>query len=418
MTSTNQAHAKFTTKQLFIVLLLAATQFTVILDFLVMSPLGDLVMKSMDLRTRQFGFAVSVYSFSAAVSGLLTAGFADRFDRKKLLLFFYSGFILGTILCGLVHSYPMLLAARMVTGLFGGVIGAISLTIVSDIFPMNKRGRVMSYIQLGFSVSQILGIPTGLFLATHFGWQTPFLMIAGLAALIATLVMIYLAPVREHLNNPPEKSVLLHLFHTLIKKEHLIGFLTTGTTAIGGFMMMPWLSQFIINNLGLPMQQLPIVFLCAGLASFAVVPFIGKLSDKKDKYIIFTFASIWMVLVVLIYSNLTPVPIGIILLLHISLSIGIASRMSPGMALISGIPEARDRGAFMSVNASLQQLSGGVAGVVGGLIVAQRTKAGPILHFNIVGYVTAALALLSVILMRLVSRQLKRRTEKLASEPI
>ena len=142
---------------------------------MVISPLGDFLMKSMGLHPNQFGIAVSVYAFSAGISGLLTAGFADKFDRKKLLLFFYSGFIAGTLLCGLSHSYYMLLAARLITGLFGGVIGSISLAIVTDLFAIEQRGRAMGFMQMGFSASQVLGIPIGLYLANLWGWQSAFL---------------------------------------------------------------------------------------------------------------------------------------------------------------------------------------------------------------------------------------------------
>src|SRR4051794_12106079 len=112
----------FTSYQKFAIFILAITQFSVILDFMVMSPLGDMLMKSLKLKPPQFGFAVSAYAFSAGISGLLTAGFADKFDRKKLLLFFYTGFILGTLCCGLANSYFLLITARIITGIFGGVI--------------------------------------------------------------------------------------------------------------------------------------------------------------------------------------------------------------------------------------------------------------------------------------------------------
>src|SRR6478672_9070250 len=170
--------------QKLVIFLLAITQFTVVLDFMIMSPMGDILMKSMDLSTSQFGFAVSAYAFSAGISGLFTAGFADRFDRKKLLLFFYIGFIAGTLFCSVANTYPLLIAARILTGLFGGVIGSISLAIVADLFPLQKRGRVMGYLQMGFGASQVLGIPISLFLANHLGWQAPFLMIVGLAAAV------------------------------------------------------------------------------------------------------------------------------------------------------------------------------------------------------------------------------------------
>ena len=164
----------FTGYQKLVIFILAITQFTVILDFMVMSPLGDMLMKSMDLVPSQFGMAVSAYAFSAGISGLLTAGFADRFDRKKLLLFFYTGFIVGTICCGFANSFPLLLAARIVTGLFGGVIGSVSMAIITDIFTLQERGRVMGFIQMGFGASQVLGLPIGLYLANWLGWNARF----------------------------------------------------------------------------------------------------------------------------------------------------------------------------------------------------------------------------------------------------
>src|SRR3954470_25057026 len=176
-TNTQTQMKKFSPYQALAIVLLALTQFTVVLDFMVMSPLGDMLMKSMSLTTKQFGFAVSGYAFSAGISGLLTAGFADKFDRKKLLLFFYVGFIAGTLFCGLSTSYHMLIAARILTGLFGGVIGSISLAIVADLFPLQQRGRAMGLIQMGFGASQVLGIPIGLYIANQWGWQSPFLMI-------------------------------------------------------------------------------------------------------------------------------------------------------------------------------------------------------------------------------------------------
>src|SRR5690606_17721780 len=152
------------------------------------------------------GFAVSAYAFSAGISGLLTAGFADRFDRKQLLLFFYIGFVGGTLMCGLAQSYTTLLVARIVTGLFGGVIGSISMAIVADLFPLEQRGRVMGFMQMGFGASQVLGIPISLFLANHLGWQSPFLMIVGLGAAIWAVVAWRMKPIREHLLVPSEHS--------------------------------------------------------------------------------------------------------------------------------------------------------------------------------------------------------------------
>lgn len=159
--------APFTPYERLVILILAFTQFTIILDFMVMSPLGDMLIKAMDIRANSFALAVSAYAFSAGASGLLTAGFADKYDRKKLLLFFYIGFVIGTLLCGLANTLFTLVAARVITGLFGGVIGAISMAIITDLFTLEKRGRVMGVVQMGFGASQVLGIPIGLFIANR-----------------------------------------------------------------------------------------------------------------------------------------------------------------------------------------------------------------------------------------------------------
>lgn len=231
---------EFSRYQVLVIILLALTQFTVVLDFMVMSPLGDMLMKSMELTTSQFGFAVSAYAFSAGISGLLTAGFADRFDRKKLLMFFYVGFIAGTLFCGLANTYLMLIAARIITGLFGGVIGSISMAIVADLFPLHQRGRAMGYMQMGFGASQVLGIPISLYIANHWGWQSPFLMIVGLAAAVWLAIMMKLRPITKHLELQSEKTAVKHLWHTLKQPNYRIGFLMTALLSLGGFMMMPW----------------------------------------------------------------------------------------------------------------------------------------------------------------------------------
>src|ERR1700712_1533945 len=192
METQKQEITPFTSYQKLVIFILAVTQFTVILDFMVMSPLGDMLMKSLSIKPAGFGIAVSAYAFSAGISGLLTAGFADRFDRKKLLLFFYLGFIAGTVLCGMAHTYPLLLAARIITGLFGGVIGSISMAIITDLFALQQRGRVMGFIQMGFGASQVLGVPIGLYLANHWGWEAPFLMVAALAIVIAITILLKL----------------------------------------------------------------------------------------------------------------------------------------------------------------------------------------------------------------------------------
>lgn len=391
--------AKFAPYQVFVIIILALTQFTVVLDFMVMSPLGDMLMKSMSLKPSQFGIAVSCYAFSAGISGLLTAGFADKFDRKKLLLFFYIGFIVGTFCCGITNSYHMLLAARIITGLFGGVIGSVSMAIMADLFPIEQRGRVVGFIQMGFAASQVLGIPISLFIANAWGWQSPFIMIVILSLIICAVIVIKLKPVNAHLHMKSDKDALTHLLHTIQKRSYRVGFLATALLSIGGFMMMPWGSAFAINNLHVTTNQLPVLFMVSGISSLFVMPLIGRLSDQFDKFKIFAFASLWMVIMVTIYTNLTPIPFAWVLIMNILFMIGILSRMTPAMALTSALPQMTDRGAFMSINTSLQQIAGGIAAAVGGMIVVQKDKFSPLEHYNTLGYVIVCITLISIVLV-------------------
>jgi predicted MFS family arabinose efflux permease len=407
----NQQPVPFTGYQKIVIFMLAITQFTVILDFMVMSPLGDILMKSLSLKPSAFGIAVSAYAFSAGISGLLTAGFADKFDRKKLLLFFYIGFIAGTIFCGLAQSYAVLVAARVITGLFGGVIGSISMAIIADLFALQQRGRVMGFIQMGFGGSQVLGVPIGLYLANAWGWEAPFWMVAALSILIAALIAIKLQPIVQHLSIQRDKSAFKHLLHTVAKSNYRVGFAATALLSIGGFMMMPFGSAFAVNNLGLTNQQLPLLFMVSGVSSLIIMPLIGKLSDKIDKFKIFATASVWMMLMCVVYTNLGVTPLILVMALNILMMMGIMSRMVPSSALTSAIPDMADRGAFMSINSSLQQIAGGVAAAVAGVIVTQQSKGSPLQHYNIVGYVIVGISVLGIFLMWRVNNLIKRKVE-------
>jgi len=406
---------RFSSYQVLVIVLLALTQFTVVLDFMVMSPLGDLLMKSMSLTTKQFGFAVLSYGISAGISGLLTAGFADSFDRKKLLLFFYIGFIVGTLFCGLANTYPLLIAARVFTGIFGGVIGSISMAIVADLFSFQQRGRVMGFMQMGFGASQVLGIPISLAIANKLGWQAPFFMIVGLAAIIWLVVMVKMKPIAKHLEVKHEKNAFEHLIHTLAKREYRVGFLATALLSLGGFMIMPWGSAYAINNLHLTKEQLPSLFMVAGISSLIIMPLIGKLADKMNKFTLFTLASVWMMVVVMVYTTLTPVPLWVVMVVNVLMMIGIMSRMVPSMALTTALPEMQDRGAFMSINSSLQQMAGGLAAGVSGLIVFQASNNSPIEHFDTLGWVMVGITVVCIFMVYRVSLIVKKKQQAAAA---
>jgi predicted MFS family arabinose efflux permease len=402
----------FTSYQKMVILLMALTQFSVILDFMVMSPLGDMLMKSMNLTTSQFGLAVSAYAISAGISGLLTAGFADKYDRKNLLLFFYSGFIIGTFLCGFASNYWMLIGARIFTGVFGGVIGSISMAIITDVFDIHHRGRVMGFVQMGFGASQVLGIPISLYIANSWGWQAPFIMVAALGVVIAIMTSLYLRPVNAHLALQKNQNAAAHLWATIEKRHHRIAFLCTALLSLGGFMMMPFGSAFAINNLKLTNQQLPLLFMVSGVSSLFIMPLIGKVADKMDKFKVFTLATAWMAVMVIVYTNLGPTSLPVVMVLNVLLMMGVMSRMIPATALVTAVPEMADRGAFMSINSSLQQIAGGLAAAVAGMIVVQKDKFSPLEHYNTLGIIIVALSALGVYMLFRVSAMVKDKLKQ------
>jgi predicted MFS family arabinose efflux permease len=397
-TATAPALAPFSAYQRTVVGLLAFLQFAVILDFMLMAPLGALIMPALSIEPKQFGLVVSAYAFSAAASGLLTAGFADRFDRKKLLLFFYTGFVLGTLWCGLASSFETLLLARIVTGLFGGVIGSIVLAISTDLFPPQMRGRVMGMIQTAFAASQVLGIPIGIYLSNHWNWHVPFLAMAALGVVGGLAVIWRLQPVAAHLAVPQEHSPWRHLLHTLAVPRHLLAFATTALLTTGGFMLMPFSSAYVVNNLGIDLHSLPTVYLVTGLCTIFVGPTVGKAADAYGKFRVFVFGTLLSITMVLIYTHLGPVSLPLLIVVNAVLFVGIFSRMIPFQALVSSVPSSAQRGAFNAISASIQQLSGGFASVVAGHIVTLGAN-GKLQHFDVVGYVVVASSLVTFALL-------------------
>src|SRR6201996_4217927 len=278
------AAIKFSRYEKTVIGILAFLQFTVILDFMIISPLGAIVMPSLQISPQQFGLAVSSYAFSAGVSGFLAAGFADRFDRKRLLLFFYFGFMLGTLLCALATSYPLLLMARVVTGIFGGVIGSVIFAITTDLFPLEMRGRVMGVISTAFAASQVLGLPTGLYLTNHWDWHAPFFAIIAIGVPAGIIIMLFMQPVVAHLALKQEHSPLRHLINTIGEPRYRLAFLLVMLLPTGGYMLMPFGTAYIVNNVGLTFAMLPMIYLVTGLSTVFVGPLVGKASDSFGKF--------------------------------------------------------------------------------------------------------------------------------------
>jgi len=405
----------FTKYEIFLIAILAIVQFTVVLDFMVLSPLGAILMRILSISPGKFSTVVAAYALSAGAAGFIASGFADKFDRKKLLVFFYSGFVLGTLFCGIAPNYEFLLFARIFTGIFAGVMSSVSFAIITDLFPMQARGRVMGFVQMSFAVSQVLGIPVGIFLATKMGWHAPFLMIVAFSIIVLAVVIIKMKPVDKHLEIISDKNPFLHLVHTLINKRYLQGFAAMAFLAIGGFMLMPFTSAFLVNNIGISESQLPLIFMITGMFSMVTGPLVGRLSDKMGKYRLFIWGTILTMIMMVIYTNLSPTAIWIVVIINVIMFVGITARMISAGSLITGVPEPSDRGAFMSINSSIQQLAGGVSSIIGGMIISSSST-GKLNHFDTVGYIAVGVMMLSIYLMYYIHRMIKEPGIQYADE--
>lgn len=398
---------KFSRYEKVVIGILGFLQFTVILDFMIISPLGAIVMPSLHISPQQFGLAVSSYAFSAGVSGFLAAGFADRFDRKRLLLFFYFGFMLGNLLCALATTYPLLLLARIVTGLFGGVIGSVIFAITTDLFPLEMRGRVMGVVSTAFAASQVLGLPAGLYLTSRWDWHSPFFAIIAIGVPAGVVIMLTMRPVVGHLSLRQEHSPLRHLSNTITEPGYRLAFLLVMLLPTGGYMLMPFGTAYIVNNVGLNFAVLPLIYLVTGVSAIFVGPLVGKASDSFGKFPMFCFGSVLTLVLVPIWTHIGHVPLVTVIVLNVILFAGIFSRMIPAQALISAIPEPSKRGAFNSVSGSLQQFAGGASAAVAGWLIVQKPD-GSLAHFDWLGYVVMAITLVTSVLMYRVHQQVSK----------
>jgi predicted MFS family arabinose efflux permease len=309
------------------------------------------------------------------------------------------------------NSYHFLLAARVITGLFGGVIGSIGMAIAADLFPLEQRGRVMGVVQTAFAASQVLGLPVGLYLSNKWNWHAPFLMIAGIGAAVGLVIMFGMKPIDAHLQLGRDRNPLQHLFKTVSRPMYWRGFAATLLLAAGGYMLMPFGSAFTVNNLGIALDHLPTIYFVTGISSIIAGPLLGRLSDSVGKYPVFCFGSMWGVIMVLIYSHLGMTPLWGVILVNILLFLGISARMVSASALMSAVPDAPDRGAYMSVSSSVQQFAGGVASGLAGLVVVQ-TGSGRLEHYDWLGYIVAVAMLVTIGLMYSIQKIAKARMAK------
>lgn len=376
-----------------LLILLAAVQFAHIMDFMVMMPMGPQLMRELQIGPDRFSGMVAAYTFAAGLVGLLVSPFMDRFDRRKLLLFTFAGFILGTLACGLAYTAESLTRARIVCGAFGGVSGAVIMAIVSDIVPPARRAAGMGIIMTAFSSAAALGVPIGLKLAQKFTWETPFFVIAGVGVVNWLLLWSFLPPVREHLK--VSRADRGQAFQNLLRNRNAWwALLFMFMVVMGHMVMIPLLSPFLVHNTGFPEEQLPWIYAIGGVLTIFTSPYVGRLSDKHGRLRVLGIMIIAAAAVVLTISHSSVQTLTQTLVLGGLFFIFASGRFVPAQAIVSLAVPATQRGAFMSLNTCVRDLGAGVAASLAGYLVT-TAPTGELLHYNHVGYAAVAASILS-----------------------
>ncbi|EJF08107.1 MFS transporter [Pontibacter sp. BAB1700] len=378
-----------------LIFLLAAIQFTHMMDFVIMMPLGPQLMRVFNISPREFGLLVSAYTFSAAIAGFVSALFIDRFDRKHALLALYLGFIIGTLGCAIAPNYGLLLLARVVAGGFGGVLGALVLAIIGDAIPEQRRGAATGRVMAAFSVASIAGIPIGLYLASEMSWHAPFYLLVGLSLLILLVAVRFLPAMRGHLTNAKRGNPFRALKAMVVQPNLQWAMALTVTLTMAGFLVVPFISPYMVANVGFTERDLSYIYLFGGLATVFTSQWAGRLADKYGKQFIFRWAAILSIIPIVLITNLPPVGMVMALTVSTIFFIFFGARFVPAMSLITSSVEPELRGSFMSINSSVQQLGAGIAAFVSGLIV-QETANGSLTHFNWVGIMASVATLVAV----------------------
>jgi predicted MFS family arabinose efflux permease len=378
-----------------VLLTLAAVQFTSIVDFMVVIPLGPQLRESLGIETRQFGLAVSSYTFAAAIAGVVASPLVDRIGRRQAFLTIYTGFLVGTLLCGLAPTYWTLVAARVVTGAFGGILGGMALAIIGDVFPEERRGRATGTLMSAFSLASAVGVPFGLYLGMRFDWHVPFLLLAALGCPVLVMAAKVLPPLRDHLGRSSHVHPLRALAETFTQANHLNAFALVAAMMFGGFAVISSLSFYLVGNVGLPKLKLPWVYVVGGCLTLVAAPLIGWMADRYGKLRVYRIVAPLSAVLMLVVTNLPAVSWVVAVAAAAALMVTNAGRMVAAMAMVISSVVPEKRGGFMTANSSVQHLSTGLGALTGGGIVTLSAD-GRLHHFELVGLLAVAATLLSL----------------------
>ena len=374
--------------------ILAAVQFTTIVDFMIVMPLGPQLMRTLHIGPREFGLIVSSYTFAAGGAGLIASSVVDRFARRSAFMTLNAGFLFGTLCCALAPTYLTLVLARIATGAFGGLLGGMAMTIIGDVFPEHRRGAATGSLMTGFALASVAGVPLGLFLGTNYGWHIPFIALA-LGGIPALLLTPFAMPRLDSHVHKAHAHPLRSLVETFSRANHLNAFALIITLMIGGFSVFPYVSAYLVSNVGMTEQQLPIIYIAGGGLTLLAAPLVGRLADRFGKLKVFRIISPASALLLLALTHLPRVPTAVAVVVFGALMVSNVGRMIAAMAMVTSSVEPRRRGGFLSANSSVQHIASGLGAYIGGVTITQAAS-GSIEHFGTVGWIAAGVTLASI----------------------
>jgi len=386
-------------RERWLLLTLAGIQFTYILDFMVMMPLGPQFTRLFDISDAQFGALVSAYTFSAGASGLAASAYLDRFDRKRLLVVLYTLFALSTMGCALAMTYGQFFVARVGAGLFGGVLSALIQTILADVVPFERRGRAMGVVMSSFSVSTVAGVPLGLYLAAAFSWHAPFWLVVGLCGVFGAMAYWTVPQLRAHLDHSDRHSVWGEIVATVQERNHQWSFAFTMVSILTGFMIIPYITIYLETNLAVSNRDIPLLYLAGGAATLVSARWIGVLSDRLGKRYMYERLAALVGIPLFTLTLMPPAPFWVLTLVYVLFFVIVSGRMIPSMAVVSAAANPRRRGTFMAISGALQSFAMGLAAVVGGLIIG-RSADGQVTGYWITALLGTLASFASVWLIR------------------
>jgi predicted MFS family arabinose efflux permease len=387
------------TRELPLLLTLAAVQFTHVVDFMIMMPLGPQFMRLFAIGPQQFSLMVSAYTFAAAASGFVAALWIDRFDRRRALLGLYAGFIAATALCGIAPDYPLLLLARVVAGLFGGVLGGLTFAIVADLVPYERRASATAIVAAAFSLSAVAGVPLSLWIAAHFSWRAPFLTLAAFSAVVALVAVRLIPPLAAHVSSGGRRGPRAQLRAIFTVPNHLRSFAFMTSLSCSVFAVIPFIAAYNVANVGVAEADLPIIYFAGGATTLVTAQVIGRLADRYGKERLFTILALVSIVPILVTTHMPPLPLATVVALSVLFFVFVPGRFGPATALVTGSVEPKLRGSFMTFNASIQQLASGVASLTAGLVVG-RAPDGGLTDFGTVGWLSATCTIACLWLVR------------------